>query len=681
MRAAVTVRVVASKMLAELGAFNRGKLGLARGLRGAAAVLAPLVIGAATGHTQYGAYMALGALPAGFASFHGETRSRVAAVALASVGMSLSTFIGAITAATAPWLLVPIVAVWAYFTGLAVSLGTRASIAIFQWPIALLISTALPAAPADAALRAGLVLAGGLLHAVFVAASWTLRPGVRETTTLAASYQALANYALRLATGILDPPAAEAFPAQAVLDDPNPLLEPALRRTYVDLLEEAERLRASLAALGSQPHGRRLAADAAQILHRVAETLLARRAEWGALISTLGEEIARLTVAANADCSWPGEALARQLRAVGRILAELIEPRAQREDGVARMSRPPAAILSAFATLRANMTIRTEAGRHALRLAVVAAVVEVLVQATGLYQGRWATLTIFIVLKPDYASTVSRGPQRALGTALGAMLGAAAAYLGHAHLGGLIAAAGIFIAAAYGVVDATYFLFSVFITAFIVVLLALMGQPAMPTAEARILQTILGAALALAGYLAWPTWAATTAHEQLARLIEAHRDYVTALLVDLGNPGTADGGMLRRLQTAARQARSDAEAAATRLADEPGHGPMTPQFADLVNTAVSHLAHAELALHALILSPERPLIATRDFSAALASALGRLASGLRTLQPPAISALGVVRAGSRGTPLAAITDGLLDATDTLDSVLRAHLLPTAPATA
>ena len=71
-----------------------------------------------------------GALPAGFASFHGETRSRVAAIVLASVGMSLSTFVGATTAAATPWLFVPIIAAWAYFTGLAVSLGTRASIAI-----------------------------------------------------------------------------------------------------------------------------------------------------------------------------------------------------------------------------------------------------------------------------------------------------------------------------------------------------------------------------------------------------------------------------------------------------------------------------------------------------------------------------------------------------------------------
>src|SRR6202008_1800007 len=98
-------------------------------------------------------------------------------------------------------------------------------------------------------------------------------------------------------------------------------------------------------------------------------------------------------------------------------------------------------------------------------------------------------------------------------------------------------------------------------------------------------------------------------NEKLASLIEAHRDYVKALLVELGNPGTVDAGMLRGLQTAARQARGDTEGTATRLADEHRRGPITPRFGRLMNAAVARLAHAELALHALLLSPERPVIA------------------------------------------------------------------------
>jgi uncharacterized membrane protein YccC len=660
-------------MLAGLDTFQPDKLALARGLRGAAAVVLPLVVGGATGHIQYGAYMALGALPAGFASFEGETRSRVAAVVVASVGMAFSTFVGSATAAASPWLLVPIVAAWAYFTGLAVCLGRTASIAIFQWPIALLISLALPADPADAALRGGLVLAGGLLHAVFVVASWTLHPGLRERTTLAASYQALADYASRLAGGTMEPPAPAAFPARAPLDDSNPFLGPALRRIYVALLEEAERLRSALAALASQPQEPRVTADAALILHRIAEVLRATRADRVMLVSTLDKEIDQLTIAANADGGWPGEALARELRAVARTLAELVDPDAQREGGVVPVTRASSTIVSAFATLRANMTIRTEAGRHALRLALVAALTEVLVQATGLYQGRWATLTVFIVLKPDYTSTVTRGPQRALGTALGAMLGAAAAYLVDAHLGGLIAAAGIFIAAAYVVFSASYAFFNVFLTAFIVALLALLGLPAIPTAEARVLETFLGAALAVAGYLAWPTWAASTMHEKFARQIEAHRDYAKALLAELANSATADAGVLRGLQAAAREARSDAEAAASRLADEPHRGPVTRQFAQPMNGAVARLAHAELALHALLLSPERPVIATSDLSAAISSALARLASVLRTMPTSEAMVATGLKPASPGNPLAAIIDGLGEATDMIESVLRTHL--------
>lgn len=109
----------------------------------------------------------------------------MAVVVAASVGMAVSTFVGATTAAVAPWLLVPIVGVWGYFTGLGVALGPRFGAAVLQWSIALLIAVGLPFGPAGAALRAGLVLAGGLLQAALVAVSWALRPGAQEQTELA----------------------------------------------------------------------------------------------------------------------------------------------------------------------------------------------------------------------------------------------------------------------------------------------------------------------------------------------------------------------------------------------------------------------------------------------------------------------------------------------------------------
>jgi hypothetical protein len=100
-------------------------------------VVVPLALGWASGHVPFGAYAALGAFSAGIASFQDESRTRVAGVVLASIGMALSAFIGATKAATSGWLLVPIVAIWGYFTGLAVALGPRWSLVVLQWSIAL----------------------------------------------------------------------------------------------------------------------------------------------------------------------------------------------------------------------------------------------------------------------------------------------------------------------------------------------------------------------------------------------------------------------------------------------------------------------------------------------------------------------------------------------------------------
>ncbi len=705
-------RLVAWRRLAQLGPFHWRNVAPGRAARVALGVVVPLGLGWASGHVDYGAYAALGALPAGVASFQGETRSRVAVVVAASVGMAVSTFVGATTAALAPWLLVPVVGIWGYFTGLGVALGPRFGVAVLQWSIALLIAVGLPFDPAGAALRAGLVLAGGLLQAALVAASWALRPGAHEQTALAASYRALAAYASDLATGGSDPPPPTAFPADTKLDDPNPLLPFALRLTLLNLLEQAERIRSSLAALAAHAamasealakeaddgarddQIRRLMAGAADALNRIAGALSVARAERAAQVREVNENINRLAVPADVSWRWAGEALLGQLRGAAGIVANLESvaagPAAQGSATARSAGGSQGSVAAAIAQLRANVSTRSEAGRHAVRLAVIAVLAEVIVQATGLYQGRWVTLTIFLVLKPDYSSTLYRGVQRAAGTMLGAGLGVVALELTRLSQGRLVAAAAASVALAYALFDVSFLLFSVFLTAFVLALLDLLGTAALRTAEARLLDTVIGSALALVAYFAWPTWEGATAQEKFARLLEAHDAYAAGLLRELGQPGSQDAAQLRALQGAARRARSDAEAATVRLLDEPAHAPLTPQVARMLMAAVARLAHAELALHALALSPERPMngasapsgIPARldPFSAALGTVISQLASAVRSLQQPEpIPALRPIHAtlrddpALRGTAFVAITDRLVDAVNTLDAILRQKL--------
>jgi uncharacterized membrane protein YccC len=316
----------------------------------------------------------------------------------------------------------------------------------------------------------------------------------------------------------------------------------------------------------------------------------------------------------------------------------------------------------------------------------------VLVQATGLKEGAWVPLTIFIVLKPDYSSTMHLGLQRSAGTMLGGGLGVAAAQLGHLGPGGLIAAAGLSAAIAYAAFAFNYLIYSVFLTTFVVVIFDIAGHSAAPTAIARLIATAIGAVVAVAAYVAWPTWEGLTAQEKFSRLLEAHRDYIKAMLQALGgrNP---DLLRLRSLQDAARLARSEAEASAARLGDEPQHPPLTPAIARSVIAPVNRLASAELALHALVISGSQPGQVLVDggyhqpvdervtaLADALADAMRKLAVSLRTLRPPPeLPALRPLQAALEQPPhpvdarLATVTDAMIDAIGTVESALRRRL--------
>jgi hypothetical protein len=695
--------------LVRVGPLRWGDVAPWRAARVAAGVSVPLAIGSASGHLDYGAFAALGAQPAGIVSFHGAARSRLTAVAMASVGMAAWTFVGATTATVSPWLLVPFVIVLGYICGLMVCLGPRLSVAALQWAVAMLIAVGLPLGPGAAGVRAGFVLAGGLFQGVLVAGSWVLRRGEAERETLANSYRALASYATGVAAGRSEAPPPIAFPAAAALEDPNPLLPASIQPMFLDLLEEAERIRASLAAIaahmadadrGDAEQLRSLTADAAAVLGLIAVALSARQGKRAERMPDLSGGAHVLAVAPDAGWRWATEALFGQLRAVVGIVGRLdaVATEASPTAAAARSAQPQApGATAALTTLRANANASSEAGRHALRLAVAAGLADVLAQATGLREGRWVVLTVFIVLKPDYNSTLYRSVQRAAGTMLGAGLGAAAAQLGHLGHGALIAVASVVVAAAYAVFDVSFLFYSVFLTTFLVLLLDMLGVPAVPTAGARAVDTAIGAALAFAVYFAWPTWEAVSAHENFARLLELHGEYATVLLRQLAHPGRFDAAQLRAFQVAARGARSDAEASAARLSDEPSLAPLTPDLARALIATVRRLAHAELALHALALSQEQlggqphDALAGDDadaldaLGASLATTISALAVSLRTLLPPAsapaarpVQAALKSQRGADGT-LRAATDGMVDAVGTLDALLRDRLVWPGPA--
>jgi uncharacterized membrane protein YccC len=715
-------------------------------------VITPLAVGMATGHLEYGSFAALGALPAGFVAFRGITRTRVLAVAVTAAGMAASTFVGAATAAGSPWLLVPVVVIWAYLVGLIAALGPTALVVALQWPVALLIASALPLSPGPAAVRACLVLAGGLWQGALVVSAWALSRGTAERAALAGSYRALSRYAAQLAGGSQGPPPPAVLPGTEAIRDPNPLIRTEARLHLADLVQESGRIRSALAALGAtrSQDTREFLARAAVMLAAIADAIASRPAERERLLDQARQEISATPRPADATrWEWAGAALLGQLRSTCRILGRLNDAEhgvlRHRQAGPAEARRPAAdadpgrgpagsravmiprapARQAMLLTLRATVGSSSEAGRHALRLAAVAGVAELIAVVSGLPHGYWAVLTVFIVLRPDYSSTLYRGLQRAAGTVLGAGLGVATVLLSGAGSPALLAGIAISLAVAYATFTVSYLLYAVFLTDFVVVLLALLGLPPEQTAVARLIGTCVGTALALLAYLLWPSWEGSSANEKFARLFEAQGRYASALLRSYSRPGAADIAGLRSLKLAARRARSDAMASADRLADEPSRPPMTAELAQGLTSAGHRLAQAALTLDAAVQLQHRTALAGQEppsgpgpaipspgdgdrtgaaprqgqldlLADGLTAAASQISRSLRALQPPgpmpalrqlsaAITVPGGQQpdgpAGSADQPagpadgLAEAADGLVDAADTAADILRRHLQP------
>jgi uncharacterized membrane protein YccC len=696
-----------------LGQFRWRNVTWGRAARSTVGVLTPLIIGFATGHVEYGTFAAFGALPAGTVAFQGVTRSRVAIVTVAVIGMAISTFVGGACAADAPWALVPAIVLWAYLAGLSAAISPTAIIVTLQWPVAVLIASAVPLHAADAALRALLVLAGGLFQAVLVVSGWAFSQSSAERTAMAASYATLSRYAAEVAAGQHEPPPPDTMPGTTALRDPNPLMRTAAREYLVDLMEESERIRTTLSVLhapggpdAGQPTGRagghqnsqrqEFLRAAARCLDDVAQALRVRPGRRDAYLEASQAALQLAPLAAGHSASWADERLRGQLRAAIRLTERLndVQPGWSWRPRRRQSTRLPARDM--LVTLSANVGTSSEAGRHALRLALVAGLAQLIAQASHLPHGYWATLTVLIVLRPDYSSTLYRGLQRTAGTIVGAGLGVVTVLLGHFGSPVLLTVLGLSLFGSYAVLQVNYLFFAVFLTDYVVVLLALLGLPADQTALDRLAGTGIGAALALLAYVMWPTWERTSASEKFARLFQTECRYAENLLRSWSAPAGEQSVRAVPSKLGARRARLDADASADRLADEPDRPPMTRELAQALLAAGHRLAVATLMLEAAVgthhaalrrLSQDEtepaepdPLQEDLDRLAGMVGQAGlALNHSLRKLQPP--GQLPPLREVQSAIPhddpatstLYAGTDSMVDTLNTAAEILREAL--------
>jgi uncharacterized membrane protein YccC len=230
---------------------------------------------------------------------------------------------------------------------------------------------------------------------------------------------------------------------------------------------------------------------------------------------------------------------------------------------------PRSALAAGLIALRAQLTPRSSAFRHAIRLAVALIVAVIVYRAMGLGRGFWVPLTVLFVLKPDYLATYARGIGRAAGTVLGVVLAATIVALGHPSdpvALGLLAALAL---VAYAVFSANYALFSLTLTVLVALVVVFAGGSAIGAIEDRIVDTAIGAVIALTTFALWPTREDETLRRRLGELVAAHVRWLEAITAGLADPDAYDPTSMRRERLATRVARTNAEASLQRAAGEP----------------------------------------------------------------------------------------------------------------
>lgn len=167
----------------------------------------------------------------------------------------------------------------------------------------------------------------------------------------------------------------------------------------------------------------------------------------------------------------------------------------------------PRRIRELLRCLRDELKLHGETPEYIARLAIVLLVSTAIYRVFGLRNGYWIPMTALLVLKAQWASTLSRGIARMLGTVAGA--GAALVLARLLPFPGWFVPVMVLVSAwgCYALQAVNYAVFSAFMTLYVVFLFRFGGFSETAAAHIRLVNTVIGGALALAIDAAWKLWA------------------------------------------------------------------------------------------------------------------------------------------------------------------------------
>jgi uncharacterized membrane protein YccC len=639
----------------EAGRFDRAQVSARAGLIAAIPVAAMLALGTAIGSPSVAATMGAGAMLTGVAwrAGNGPLIPPIGTMAGAALALGAATLAGTLSGRWA-WLHLVLLVVFCLVAGSAASLGRRGLVVGTQSVIAFIVFGRFPENLAHALALTGLVLGGGAAQVLFAATVAVPLAWRRQRAALAAAYGTLAKFT--------DEDEPFTAPMAAAFDDADKLLAaPAFfadpdRKALAALIPQGRRIRLELIAFRSLLAQLRRtdlelserSADSVRLALRRVHALLELT---GAAISGDGPAFAQLPGQAAQVAEWgtareplPSVALDERLAAlIGQVTAAARLAAALRAPDSTRLTfagRPTlgtrrfgSQIAADVRRMRSGTAMHTAAGRHAVRLAVVVALTELLVQRVALPRAYWAVVAASTVLRPDFGQTFTRGAERVLGTMAGVVIATLIAVALDPNGWGVVAVVAILACITYAVFPASFAVGVAMLTGLVVFLLHAVSPDSAQTALDRGIDTAIGGAIGLIAYLLWPTWSAVSISPLLATLVDAEHSYLEAVLTGLTIGRRMPEAELRTLARGTRIAYMDAQAAIELARSEPGHahGGADPRVATTVLGALQRVVDGihVLRLDATTMLEAKPLPALAPLQAGLGESLSILAVTLR----------------------------------------------------
>ena len=591
-------------------------------LRNAIAVALPLAVAIELGNSLVGIAIATGALNVAYSDGRDPYAQRARRMLAWSFLGGVAVFLGSASGRYTP-LALGVVALWGFGAGMLVSISTRAGDLGLNTLVTLIVYSARAALSPKGALYAGLlVLAGGLLQTVFALLFWPLRRNEPERRALAKVYAELGLQ--------IDPakPDVLATPLSPPTSDVQDVLS-ALGRDHSTegerfrlLFDQADRLRMSIYALGrlrdqlAENHradtpndGEKKLADAICHLLAVAAKLLdcvSRSLSSGKTVSDQDRMLAelednvkqiqrsKLTSSANlgSEIAAAADVLGGQLRTMVAVTERSVDARSAELPGRQLAPSWTVQLKDWLGTIRANLYPGSAAFRHALRLSICVVIGDAIGRSLGVGRNYWLPMTVAVILKPDFTTTLSRGVLRLFGTFAGLLLATVLYHLVPPSGFSELLLVGVFTFILRYVGGGNYGIFSVAISGLIVFLISQTGIAPRDVIWERAINTAVGGIFALLAYALWPTWEKTQVSEAMAQMFDSARLYLQAVVRRFSSDDPAADHAVDEARQEWRRARSAAEASVDRLSSEPSINPSR------IDTLTSMLASS----HALVYS-------------------------------------------------------------------------------